>query len=80
MTVVPGFGGQKFMEDQVKKINNLVNIRKLNNFDFEISVDGGINSDTAKICIDNGVDILSIGSFLLSQDKNKYVNIINSLR
>ncbi len=80
MTVVPGFGGQKFMEDQVKKISDLVNIRKLNNFDFEISVDGGINNDTAKICIDNGVDILSIGSFLLSQDKNKYGNIINSLR
>tara|TARA_B100000674_G_scaffold340084_1_gene284251 strand:+ start:3174 stop:3821 length:648 start_codon:yes stop_codon:yes gene_type:complete len=80
MTVVPGFGGQKFMEDQVEKITNLVNIRKKNNLDFDISVDGGINNETAKICIDNGVDILSVGSFLLSQDKNKYSNIISSLR
>ena len=80
MTVVPGFGGQKFMEDQVEKITDLVNIRKKNNLDFDISVDGGINNETAKICIDNGVDILSVGSFLLSQDKNKYSNIISSLR
>ena len=80
MTVVPGFGGQKFMEDQVEKITDLVNFRKKNNLDFDISVDGGINNETAKICIDNGVDILSVGSFLLSQDKNKYSNIISSLR
>ena len=80
MTVVPGFGGQKFMEDQVKKINNLVNIRKLNYFDFEISVDGGINSDTAKICIDNGVDVLAVGSYLMSQGRQNYGQVIKLLK
>ena len=80
MTVVPGFGGQKFMVDQVKKIKDLYEIRRINNYDFEISVDGGINKETAKVCIDNGVDILAVGSYLLAQENKNYNNIINSLR
>ena len=80
MTVVPGFGGQKFMEDQVKKIKELYDIRTENDYDFEISVDGGINNKTAKLCIDNGVDILAVGSYLLSQDMKNYEKIINSLK
>ena len=80
MTVVPGFGGQKFLKDQVQKIRDLYKIRQTNNYNFEISVDGGINSETAKICIDNGVDILAVGSYLLNQENKNYENIINSLR
>ena len=80
MTVVPGFGGQKFLKDQVQKIRDLYEIRQTNNYNFEISVDGGINSETAKICIDNGVDILAVGSYLLNQENKNYENIINSLR
>ena len=80
MTVVPGFGGQRFMEDQVKKIKDLYEIRKNNNYAFNISVDGGINDKTAKICINNGVDILAVGSYLLSQENSNYETIINSLR
>ena len=80
MTVVPGFGGQKFLKDQVQKIRDLYKIRQPNNYNFEISVDGGINSETAKICIDNGVDILAVGSYLLNQENKNYENIINSLR
>ena len=80
MTVVPGFGGQKFMLDQVKKIRELKEIRKINNFDYEISVDGGINAETAKICADNGVDVLAVGSYLLSKEKNNYASTINTLR
>ena len=41
MTVVPGFGGQKFMNDQVGKIKELFELRKNNNYTFDISVDGG---------------------------------------
>ena len=80
MTVVPGFGGQKFMEDQVKKIKQLDDIRKNKNLTYEISVDGGINNETAKICKDNGVDILSVGSYLLSKEENSYNKIMDSLR
>ena len=48
MTVVPGFGGQKFMQSEVNKIIELANIRKERNLNYEIEIDGGINSETAK--------------------------------
>ena len=80
MTVTPGFGGQKFMHDQVQKIKDLDEIRKNNNYNYEIAVDGGVNNENAKICKDNGADVLAVGSYLLSQNKNNYNKIINSLK
>ena len=80
MTVTPGFGGQKFMHDQVQKIKDLDEIRKNNNYNYEIAVDGGVNNENAKICKENGADVLAVGSYLLSQNQNKYKEIINSLR
>ncbi len=80
MTVTPGFGGQKFMHDQVQKIKDLDEIRKNNNYNYEIAVDGGINNENAKISKDNGADVLAVGSYLLSQNQNNYNKIINSLR
>ncbi len=80
MTVTPGFGGQKFMLEQVKKIKDLDEIRKNNNYNYEIAVDGGVNNENAKICKDNGADVLAVGSYLLSQNQNNYHEIINSLR
>ena len=80
MTVIPGFGGQKFMHDQVQKIKDLDDIRKNNNYNYEIAVDGGINNENAKICKDNGVNVLAVGSYLLSQNQDNYSEIINSLR
>ena len=80
MTVTPGFGGQKFMHDQVQKIKDLDEIRKNNNYNYDIAVDGGVNNENAKICKDNGADVLAVGSYLLSQNQNNYYEIINSLR
>ena len=80
MTVIPGFGGQKFMENQVYKIGKLNQIRKNKNYKYKIEVDGGINNTNKDSCINNGVDILAVGSYLLSKDKTEYTNIINSLR
>ena len=80
MTVTPGFGGQKFMHEQVKKVKDLDEIRKNNNYNYEIAVDGGVNNENAKICKDNGADVLAVGSYLLSQNQNNYNEIINSLR
>ena len=80
MTVTPGFGGQKFMYDQVQKIKDLDEIRKNNNYKYEIAVDGGVNNENARICKDNGADVLAVGSYLLSQNQNNYCEIINSLR
>ena len=80
MTVTPGFGGQKFMHDQVQKIKDLDEIRKNYNYNYEIAVDGGVNNENAKICKDNGADVLAVGSYLLSQNQNNYSEIIKSLR
>ena len=80
MTVVPGFGGQKFLEDQVNKISELKEIRKNINANFEIEIDGGINYQTSKICVDKGADILVAGSYVYGALKEEYRDKINSIR
>ena len=80
MTVIPGFGGQKFLEDQVKKISELKEIRKNINANYEIEIDGGINYQTSKICIDKGADILVAGSYVYGAPKEEYKDKINSIR
>ena len=80
MTVIPGFGGQKFLEDQVQKISELKEIRKNINANYEIEIDGGINYQTSKICIDKGADILVAGSYVYGAQKEEYKDKINSIR
>jgi len=80
MTVVPGFGGQKFMHSEVNKIIELNNIKKQKNLKFEIEVDGGINYETGKICRDKNANILVAGSYIFSSGKENYKKMINSLR
>lgn len=64
MTVEPGFGGQKFMDDCANKIKE---IRKINS-DVIIQVDGGINDKTAKICTDLGANSLVAGNYIYSAE------------
>lgn len=64
MTVEPGFGGQKFMDDAAKKI---AEIKKMRN-DVLVQVDGGINDITAKICADYGADSLVAGSYIYNSN------------
>ncbi len=80
MTVTPGFGGQNFIESQIKKIEELNDLRKVKNYKFKISADGGINDISGKKCIKSGVDILAIGSFLLSKPETEFDKIINSFK
>ena len=80
MTVVPGFGGQKFMHSEINKIIELANIRKERNLHYEIEVDGGINSETAQICKDANADVLVAGSYIFSSGKENYKKMIDSLR
>jgi len=80
MTVVPGFAGQQFLENQLSKISQLKKIRNLNKFHFEIEVDGGINNLTSKSCIENGADVLVAGSYIYNNNEAEYKNLINSLR
>ena len=80
MTVVPGFGGQKFMESEVNKIIELKKIKDDKRLSFEIEIDGGINHETAKICKRNGADVLVAGSYIFSKTKENYKPMIESLR
>ena len=64
MTVHPGFGGQSFIADCVPKISWVKEWAKKNGREILVSVDGGINEKTAKICLDAGADILVAGSYL----------------
>ncbi len=80
MTVVPGFGGQKFMNSEVEKISELANIREQNNLNFEIEIDGGINQETSIICKKNKADVLVAGSYIFSNDRENYKKMIDSLR
>ena len=80
MTVIPGFGGQEFMNDQISKISLLKNFKNKNNLSFEIEIDGGINEKNSKICKEKGADILVAGSYIYKSHYKKYKNLIESLR
>ena len=80
MTVTPGFGGQQFIDTQVKKIEDLCKLRKIKDYKFKISADGGINDISGKKCIKSGADILAIGSFLLTKPETEFDKIINSFK
>ena len=62
MTVEPGFGGQSFMEDMMPKLKKVRQYIDAQNPGCELEVDGGINVNTAKICRDNGANVLVAGS------------------
>ncbi|AGM26398.1 ribulose-phosphate 3-epimerase [Spiroplasma syrphidicola EA-1] len=64
MTVEPGFGGQAFIPHAAEKIAHLRKFIDKNKLKTLISVDGGINAQTGKMCQDFGVDILVAGSYL----------------
>ena len=68
MTVEPGFGGQSFMDSQIDKIKNISNYIKENNLSVDIEIDGGVNYETGKTCINAGANILVAGSFLFKQE------------
>jgi len=80
MTVNPGFGGQKFMNTQLEKIRNIKNMQNKTGLSFDIEVDGGINKDTSKACIEAGANVLVAGNAIFSEDANNYTNLINLLR
>lgn len=67
MSVEPGFGGQKFMESSLEKISTLNRIRQENSYSYLISVDGGIDNETAKLVMDAGIDFAVVGSYLLDK-------------
>ena len=78
MTVNPGKGGQKFIDDVILKIEKLKKYISENNLNNEIEVDGGINGDNIEKLKNIGVDIASVGSFIINSKDYKYT--IKSLK
>ncbi len=66
MTVEPGFGGQKFMSAMLPKIAETKNLIAGRNISLE--VDGGINPETAKLCVEHGANVLVAGSAIFKSD------------
>ncbi|MFT6971871.1 MAG: ribulose-phosphate 3-epimerase [Roseivirga sp.] len=64
MSVNPGFGGQKFIENTYKKVKQLKEIIVENNAKTLIEIDGGVNAANAKLLMAAGADVLVAGSFV----------------
>ena len=64
MTVNPGFGGQAFLPECLTKVAQLDALRKEKGYSYEIEIDGGVDDNTAKSCVDAGADVLVAGSYV----------------
>lgn len=77
MTVNPGFGGQKFIHSVVPKVKQLADIIRERNLSIEIEIDGGINEETIKPCVEAGATVLVAGSAIYNApDKGKALQAI----
>lgn len=68
MSVNPGFGGQKFISSVLPKIKQVKELADALNPDLEIEVDGGVNEETAKLCVEAGANVLVAGSAVFNKE------------
>ena len=80
MSVYPGFGGQKFMPEVLKKIDELSQLRTKNNFNYKIEVDGGIDFSNSKKTIEAGADIIVSGTTIFKENNGDLKKNIEMLR
>jgi ribulose-phosphate 3-epimerase len=66
MTVEPGFGGQKFMEDMMPKVKEAADWRREGGFKYDIEVDGGLNNYTVWAAVRAGAEVIVAGTSLFS--------------
>jgi ribulose-phosphate 3-epimerase len=80
MTVNPGFGGQSLIPGTLDKVRALRSIRKEKSYPFLISVDGGVNKETAPLVREAGADTVVTGSaFFTATDKASFVRTIRGM-
>ena len=80
MSVYPGFGGQKFIPDVLNKIKELDEIKKKNNLDFDIEVDGGIDFSNSKEVINAGANIIVSGTTIFKENNGDLKKNIETLK
>lgn len=71
MTVSPGFGGQKFLPNVLEKIAFTREMSRRKGLNLNIEVDGGINDQAGKLCVEKGANILVSGTHLYESPKMK---------
>lgn len=81
MSVNPGFGGQKFIEHSIRKVQRLRQLIERESSRALIEVDGGVQAETAPRLVDAGVDILVSGSYVFKADDPKAaIHVLKGLR
>src|SRR5215212_6701587 len=80
MSVNPGFGGQKFITSQLKKIETIANRIAQENLDVRLEVDGGIDAETAPQAVSAGANVLVAGTAVFRGGPDAYAANIQALR
>src|SRR3979411_2250589 len=78
MTVHPGFGGQPFRPEMMAKVKRAREWQKSHEAPLDVTVDGGINPETARLSIQNGANVLVAGTSIF--DAKDYAEAIRELR
>ncbi|SEJ77289.1 ribulose-5-phosphate 3-epimerase [Sphingomonas sp. OV641] len=80
MSVNPGFGGQSFIDSQLRKIAAIRKMIEASGRDIDLEVDGGIDPGTARLAIDAGADALVAGTATFRGGPAAYADNIRALR
>ncbi|MBT8432138.1 MAG: ribulose-phosphate 3-epimerase [Altererythrobacter sp.] len=80
MSVNPGFGGQSFIHSQLDKVRAIRGMIEGTGREIHLEVDGGVNPETAKLCVDAGADVLVAGSATFKGGASQYVANIAALK
>ena len=80
MSVYPGFGGQKFIPEVIRKIELLKEIKDQQNYKYDIEVDGGINFENSKDVINAGANILVSGTTIFKENDGNIKKNIETLK
>ena len=80
MSVNPGFGGQSFIPSQLDKVARIRSMIDATGRDIHLEVDGGVNPETAKLCVEAGADVLVAGSATFKGGPSQYAANISALK
>jgi ribulose-phosphate 3-epimerase len=80
MSVNPGFGGQSFIASQLRKVEAVRKMIAKTGRDIRLEVDGGINAETARQCVEAGADVLVAGSASFAGGPDCYAANIAALK
>ncbi len=80
MTVNPGFGGQSFIPAQLRKVERLRRLVEASGLPIDVGVDGGVDPQSARRCVDAGADVLVAGGSAFRGGPGAYADNLRALR